>query len=110
MNRDPQYLLDILQYGQDALEFVRGLDEASFAQDIKTQRAVIYCIAVMGEATKKLSPELRSQNPHIPWKDIAGMRDKCVHDYRQIDARLLWLVTQTSIPDLLRSIEALVKP
>lgn len=107
MNRDPQYLLDILQYGQDALDFLRGMDKFSFAGDIKTQRAVIYCIAVMGEATKKLSPELRSQNPQIPWKDIAGIRDQCVHDYRQIDVELGWRVTQMSIPGLLQTLEAL---
>lgn len=108
MNRDPFYLLDIYQYGQDVLEFVQGMDEASFGDDLKTQRAVIYCIAIMGEATKKLSPELRSQNPQIPWKEIAGMRDKCVHDYRQIDSVLVWQVTQTSIPELLQVIEPLL--
>ncbi|MDA0268420.1 MAG: DUF86 domain-containing protein [Cyanobacteria bacterium] len=60
MNRDLSYLLDIYQYGQDVVEFVQGMDEASFAADLKTQRAVIYSITIMGEATKKLSPELVS--------------------------------------------------
>ena len=108
MNRDPFYLLDIYHYGQDVVEFVQGMDEASFVTDHKTQKAVLYCIAIMGEATKKLSSELRAQNPQIPWKDIAGMRDKCVHDYRQIDIPLVWQITQTSIPALLQALEPLL--
>ncbi|MGB0564426.1 MAG: DUF86 domain-containing protein [Spirulinaceae cyanobacterium] len=108
MNRDPFYLLDIYQYGQDVLEFVQGMDEVSFAADLKTQRAVIYCIAVMGEATKKLSAELRAQHPQVPWKEIAGMRDKCVHDYRQINPARVWQVTQSSIPELLQVIKPLL--
>lgn len=108
MNRDPFYLLDIYQYGQDVVEFVRGKDEASFANDVVTQRAVIYSITIMGEATKKLSPELRAQNPQIPWKEVAGMRDKCVHDYRQININQVWQVTQTSIPELLQALEPLL--
>lgn len=108
MNRDRFYLLDIYQYGQDVVEFTQGMDEASFTADRKTQRAVIYCIAIMGEATKKLSSELRAQNPQIPWKEIAGMRDKCVHDYRQIDPTRVWKITQTSIPELLQAIELLL--
>ncbi|MGD1860181.1 MAG: DUF86 domain-containing protein [Leptolyngbyaceae cyanobacterium] len=108
MNRDPFYLLDIYQYGQDAVEFVKRLDAASFTTDVVTQRAVIYSITIMGEATKKLSAELRARNPHIPWRQIAGMRDKCVHDYRQIDTVFVWQVTQTSIPALLQAIEPLL--
>jgi uncharacterized protein with HEPN domain len=108
MNRDPFYLLDIYQYGQDIVQFVQGMDEASFAADLKTQNAVLYSITVIGEATKKLSPELRAQTPHIPWKQIAGMRDKCVHDYRQININQVWQVTQTSIPKLLQNIQLLL--
>ncbi|MEM9117770.1 MAG: DUF86 domain-containing protein [Cyanobacteria bacterium P01_F01_bin.56] len=108
MNRDPSYLLDIYQYGQDVVEFVQGMDATSFATDVVTQRAVIYSITIMGEATKKLSAELRAQNPQIPWRQLAGMRDKCVHDYRQIDTVFVWQVAQTSIPALLQAIEPLL--
>lgn len=62
----------------------------------------------MGEATKKLSPEFRAKNAQIPWKNIAGMRDKCVHDYRQIDIVLVWQITQINIPELLQAIEPLL--
>lgn len=108
MNRDRSYLLDICQYGQDVVDFVRDTNETAFASDLKTQRAVIYCIAVIGEATKRLSTEFRDRHSHIPWKAIAGMRDKCVHDYRQIDPALVWQVSQTEIPELLQALQPLV--
>lgn len=81
MNRDLSYLLDIYQYGQDVVEFVQGMDEASFAADTITQRAVIYSVTVMGEATKKLSPEFRAQNPQIPLLDLlqTGIKYKKIH-------------------------------
>ena len=108
MNRDLSYLLDIYQYGQEVIDFVQGMDQSSFATDLKTQRAVICCITIMGEATKQLSSDFRAQNPQIPWKQIAGIRDKCVHDYRQVDVVILWQITQNSIPELLQSLVPLL--
>lgn len=106
--RNLSYLLDIYQYGQDALNFVQGMDELRFSTDVKTQRAVIYSITIMGEATKKLSSEFRAQHSQVPWKQIAGMRDKCVHDYREIDVVIVWQILHTSIPELLQDIEPLL--
>ena len=106
--RNLSYLLDIYQYGQDALNFVQGMDELRFSTDVKTQRAVIYSITIMGEATKKLSSEFRAQHSQVPWQQIAGMRDKCVHDYREIDVVIVWQILHTSIPELLQDIEPLL--
>ncbi|MDA0267732.1 MAG: DUF86 domain-containing protein [Cyanobacteria bacterium] len=53
-------------------------------------------------------PELRAQHPQIPWKQIAGMRDKSVHDYRQVNSRRVWQIIQTSIPELLQNIQPLL--
>ncbi len=84
------------------------MDQASFEADFKTQSAVLYQIAILGEAVKRLSPEFRSQHPAIDWRAIAGMRDKLVHDYDKVDARRVWLTIQTSIPQLLSSIAPLL--
>ncbi|MDJ1181126.1 DUF86 domain-containing protein [Roseofilum sp. BLCC_M91] len=109
MNRDLSYLLDVEKFGTDILTFVAGMDESSFATDIKTQNAVLYGITIIGEAVKQLSAEIREQNPQIPWKQISGMRDKCVHDYRQINIQRVWRVTQTDIPELLQNIKLLLR-
>jgi len=108
MNRDRFYLLDIAQNAEDIVNFVEDMDEAQFLTDLKAQKAILYSITIIGEATKKLSTQLRQENPHIPWRPIAGMRDKCVHDYRQIDLSQVWEITQTSIPELLENIKLLL--
>jgi len=101
-------LLDIQKFGQDILGFVEGMDEVSFQADLRTQNAVLYGITLMGEATKRLSSELRATYPDVPWKQMAGMRDKCIHDYRQINLQQVWQVTQRDIPVLLRQVEQLL--
>jgi uncharacterized protein with HEPN domain len=84
------------------------MDEAAFLTDKKTQNAVLYNITIIGEAVKKLTPDFREQHPQIPWKQIAGMRDKLVHDYRQINLKQVWLVTQIDIPELLNNLHPLL--
>lgn len=108
MERDLSYLHDIYRFANQIVQFVEPLDESSFAEDNKTQLAILYALSIIGEATKKLSPEFRTQNYTIPWKQIAGMRDKLVHDYRQVDIDIIWEVTQTDIPDLIEKIKPLL--
>ena len=66
MQRDDATLLDISRYAQQILDFSQGLDEAQLAADIRTQAAVLYHIAVIGEAVKRLSSDFCSQHPDIP--------------------------------------------
>ncbi|WP_199318036.1 HepT-like ribonuclease domain-containing protein [Planktothricoides raciborskii] len=68
----------------------------------------MYNITIIGEAVKGLSPDFRDRNPQIPWRQIAGMRDKLVHDYRQINVVQVWRVVQVDIPELLVQIETLL--
>ena len=108
--RDQASLLDIAQAAQLTLEFVSGMTQADFAADAKTQSAVLYQIAIVGEAVKRLSPEFRQQHPEIDWRAMAGMRDKLVHDYGNVDLQRVWLTLQTSIPGLLQAITPLLPP
>ncbi|WP_017325392.1 DUF86 domain-containing protein [Synechococcus sp. PCC 7336] len=103
--RDSASLLDIAKAARLALQFIRGTTAANFTADIKTQSAVLYQIAILGEAVKRLSPEFRQQTSAIPWTAIAGMRDKLIHDYEGVDVRRVWLTLQTNIPELLQAIE-----
>ncbi|MEI6426847.1 MAG: DUF86 domain-containing protein [Pseudanabaena sp. ELA607] len=107
-NRDLETMLDIDNYGRQALTFVAGLTQHEFENDEKTVAAVMYVIAIMGEATKRLSKEFRQQYDWIPWGDMAGMRDRLVHDYKNIDLDILWDIVQVEIPKLLVQIQPML--
>lgn len=101
MSRDNASLLDIVQAGQLILQFSQGLNRNQLESDLQTQSVILYQVAIMGEATKRLSREFREQHPEIPWDDIAGVRDIVAHQYDRIDLDIVWQVIQRNIPQLL---------
>lgn len=107
--RDRASLLDIIKEAELSQSFVQDMDKLSFTQDIKTQSAVLYQIAILGEAVKRLSPELRDNYPDIPWSAMAGMRDKLIHDYEGVNIDRVWLTLELSIPELLKKIKPLLQ-
>lgn len=107
-SRDHASLLDMARSARLALSFIQGMSQAEFEADIKTQSAVLYQIAILGEAVKRLSIDFRTGHPAIPWSAIAGMRDKLIHDYEGVNVPQVWLTLQTSIPEFLTAIEPLL--
>jgi uncharacterized protein with HEPN domain len=108
MQRDDATLLDIARFSREILEITRGMDEAEFTSNRPTQLAVLYEIAVLGEAVKRLSPEFRERHSEIAWKDIAGMRDKVVHQYDRVKLSVVWDVIARDIPQLLEQLKTLL--
>lgn len=108
MNRDQAYLLDIANACKTILELTQDIDQTEFLEDKRTHLATLYELTVIGEVVKRLSNEFRQSNPEIPWKQIAGMRDKLIHNYNQIDLELTWDVVESSIPQLLVFINSLL--
>ena len=107
-SRDSASLLDMVRAAYLVLEFTAGLNQVEFMGDRKTQSAVLYQIAIIGEAVKRLSQDFRSQHPQIAWTAMAGMRDKLIHDYEAVDPQRVWLTVETSIPEFLSAIEPLL--
>lgn len=101
MSRDSASLLDIVRAGQLILQFAQGVSREQLESDVMRQSAILYQITIMGEATKRLSREFRSQHTEVPWDDIAGMRDIIAHQYDRLDMNIVWQVIQRNIPDLL---------
>lgn len=80
------YLQDILDAAESATAFVGDLSVEAFAVDKKTVFVVVRALEIMGEATKRLPEPLRQRYPDVPWRAMAGMRDKLAHDYITVDA------------------------
>ncbi|SRR5579883_1319425 len=108
MSRDNASLLDIAEAAQLILEFAQGLDKTELAANLEKQSAVLYQIVIIGEAVKRLSTDFRNQHPHIPWREIAGMRDILTHQYDRVEVDEIWGVIQDDIPQLLSMIEPLL--
>ncbi len=105
MQRDDATLLDIAKAARLVSVFIAGMTKESFLDDVKTQSSVLYQLAVIGEAVKRLSQEFRTQHPDVPWQLIAGMRDHIIHGYDVVDWDEVWKTATRDVSDLLARIE-----
>lgn len=103
------YIKDILSNMQDAEQFIEGMSYQQFVDDKKTFNAVVRAMEVIGEAAKNVPPTLRAQYPTIPWKEMAGMRDKVTHFYFGVDRESIWIAVKERIPPLKPTIEQILK-
>ena len=100
MKDDSIYIDHILNSINRILDYISGKDREAFEADQLTQDAVVRQLEVIGEATKRVSKELRSKNPDIPQSDMAGMRDVLIHDYIDVDLGVVWKTISEDIPNL----------
>ena len=109
MRRDDRsYLLDMLVAARDAVAFAKGLSYGEFAEDRRSQLAILKSVEIVGEAASRLSTETKERHPEIPWREIVGMRDRLVHAYFDIDLRLVWETVDSDLPMLVLQLEPLV--
>ncbi|APF17695.1 protein of unknown function DUF86 [Caldithrix abyssi DSM 13497] len=93
------YLNDILDSIIKIKSFLKDVDYPIFQKDVKTQYAVIRALEIIGEASKKIPQEVKDNYSWIPWRFMAGMRDKLIHDYFGIDIQVIW---NTATKDILK--------
>lgn len=89
--------------------YIAQLDEAAFLAHPLVQDGVIRQLEIIGEAAKHVTPALRSRYPQVPWKDIAGMRDKLIHQYFSVDLAAVWLTVTQDLQVLKKAITAIMR-
>ena len=108
MRKDKAYLQHILEAISDIEEFIENISKEEFHRDKEKQYAVLRALEIIEEATKNLSKDLRAKYPEIPWKDIAGMRDKLIHEYFGVKLELVWETVKDKLPKLKKQISKIL--
>jgi uncharacterized protein with HEPN domain len=103
-----EYLLHI----RDEAEYLRrasaGIDREALLRDETLKRAVVRSIEIIGEAVKNIPESFKGKHPHVEWRAIAGMRDKLIHDYVEVDYDIVWDVITDKVPALMREVEQML--
>jgi uncharacterized protein with HEPN domain len=108
MKDERLYLSNIQECIERIEEYTKGGKE-EFMQTKMIQDAVIRNFEIIGEATKRLSPELRSQYSDVPWQQMAGLRDVLIHDYLKVNLNLVWQIIEHNLSDLKRQVTAIME-
>jgi len=101
-----------LKHIRDAIsrieEYTKTVGYDDFIKNNLIQDGVIRQLEIIGEATKRLSTEFKNKYPHIAWKDIAGMRDKLIHNYLGVDLDAVWDTVKKDIPVLKKEVKKIL--
>ena len=106
-------LTEFLYHIKDEIQFctkeTEGLNFETFQDDPVLTRAVVRSLEIIGEACKKLPPDFTAHFSLVPWKDMAGMRDRLIHHYFGVDLEIVWTTVKEDIPALAVWIDRMIE-
>ncbi|NBC17243.1 MAG: DUF86 domain-containing protein [Bacteroidetes bacterium] len=94
------FVEDMLNAAEKAQAFVEGMSFEAFEDDERTAYAVVRALEIIGEAARRIPDTVRGRYPAVPWKKMAGMRDKLIHDYIAVDLHIVWVTVRDDLPTL----------
>jgi uncharacterized protein with HEPN domain len=101
-------IADILAAIADIQADTEGMNLAAFEKKPVVVRSVLYSIGVIGEAVKAIDPDFKAAHPSIPWRAIAGIRDRIVHEYFRTNTRRIWDVIQDDLDPLEKALQSAI--
>ena len=109
MSKEPiEFLKHIYEECSYLLSIKESLTKEDFLNDETLKRAVVRSLEIIGEATKKIPADFKVKWNSIHWKNMAGMRDRLIHDYIGVNYSIVWDVFKNKIPELSRQIHAVL--
>ncbi len=102
------FLEDISEGIAKVEKFIHGATFEQFAKDDKTIFAVIRALEIIGEAAKSIPSEVKEIHTDIPWRELAGMRDKLIHQYFGVDVRVVWKTVKEDLPKLKQKLNTIL--
>jgi uncharacterized protein with HEPN domain len=103
------YLRDMLENAELALDFVQGMEYDEFFEDEKSRYAVVRALEVIGEAARQIPDEVRKANSQIPWREITAMRNKLMHEYFGANMKVVWKTVQEDLPVIIQNLKKILK-
>ena len=110
MQRDLQFLLDMLQSAELIMSYTAQCSKDEFVENVQLQDSVIRRLLVIAEAARRVSESTRRTLLNISWQEINGMRNRLVHEYDDINLNILWDTIQTEIPTLIEELKLQIPP
>jgi uncharacterized protein with HEPN domain len=103
-----RFLRHIFEETSFIIEYTSAISEKEFHENQLLKKGIVRCFEIIGEATKNIDKDFRNKYYAIPWKEMAGLRDKLIHDYIEVDYYLLWKIAKHNIPELHFQIEQIL--
>ncbi len=106
---DRNFLSDLQEAIRRIEVYTEGMAYQTFLEDTRTQDAVIRNLEIIGEATKNLSKDLRERHPYVPWKGMAGVRDRLIHHYFGVNLDIVWQIVTDELPKVASQLESILR-